>query len=97
MLVIRPMVRRGSVMDKQTRGESIKVLREKAGLSQQAVAVAAGLSVSMVSQMEQGKKEDPRLSTFLALADALNVSLDELAGRKSAEAPATPKRKKKGE
>jgi transcriptional regulator with XRE-family HTH domain len=34
----------------------------------------------LVSQIEQGQKADPRLSTVAALAKALGVTLDDLAG-----------------
>jgi transcriptional regulator with XRE-family HTH domain len=60
----------------------LKVLRENAGMSQQSLAVSAGLSVSLVSQIERGSRADPRMSTIAALATALGVSLDELVGRK---------------
>src|ERR1019366_2734710 len=50
-----------------------KKLREKAGLSQQEVATKAGLSWSLVAQIEQGKKSDVRVSTLLGLARALGV------------------------
>jgi transcriptional regulator with XRE-family HTH domain len=53
-------------------------------MSQQSLAVSAGLSVSIVSQIEQGRRADPRLSTIEALATALGVGLDELVGRKTA-------------
>jgi transcriptional regulator with XRE-family HTH domain len=33
----------------------------------------------VVSQIEQGQKEDPRISTMTALARALGVTVDELA------------------
>lgn len=56
----------------------LKALRAEAKLSQQALAVRAGLSLSVVSQIEQGRKEDPRVSTARALADALGASLDDL-------------------
>ena len=56
----------------------IKELRVAAGMSQQSLAVAAGLSVSLVSQIEQGSRSDPRISTTAALAKALGVSLDDL-------------------
>ena len=71
----------------------IKALREAAGMSQQALAVAAGLSVSVVSQLEQGTKRDPRLSTVQALARALGVDIRELAGEE--ELASTPKRKRR--
>jgi transcriptional regulator with XRE-family HTH domain len=44
------------------------------------LAVRAGLSLSVVSQIEQGSIPDPRVSTLLKLAAALGVTLDELAG-----------------
>jgi transcriptional regulator with XRE-family HTH domain len=53
--------------------ERLKSMREAAGLSQQEVAMKADLSLSLVAKMEQGKKADPRASTVLALAGALNV------------------------
>ena len=61
----------------------LKELRELAGMSQQSLAVSAGLSVSLVSQIERGSRIDPRVSTISALATALGVSLDELVGRKA--------------
>jgi transcriptional regulator with XRE-family HTH domain len=76
-----------------TIGERLKALRQAAGLSQQALAVAAGLSTSAVFQIEQGQKADPRFSTVAALAKALGVSLDEFAAAAGqAEAPAAPKK-----
>jgi transcriptional regulator with XRE-family HTH domain len=59
----------------------LRKLREVAGMSQQSLAVSAGLSVSLVSQIERGSRGDPRMSTIIALATALRVSLDELVGR----------------
>jgi transcriptional regulator with XRE-family HTH domain len=61
-------------------GMNVKRLREKAGISQQYLATLAGLSMSAVSLVEQGKKPDPRLSTAVAIADALGVTVDELIG-----------------
>src|ERR1019366_8890966 len=55
-----------------------KKLREKAGLSQQEVATKAGLSWSLIAQIEQGKKSDVRVSTLLGLAKALGVDANEL-------------------
>jgi transcriptional regulator with XRE-family HTH domain len=75
----------------------LKELREARGLSQMALAVRAGLSLSMVALIEQGQREDPRVSTLRALADALGVSLDELAPSETpppAE-PSAPKRRKR--
>src|SRR5262245_36077935 len=69
----------------------VKALREAAGLSQQALANAAGLSISVISQLEQGTKTDPRLSTMQALARALGVEVCDLAG---ARQPGEPRRRK---
>jgi transcriptional regulator with XRE-family HTH domain len=81
MLVVEPEVSGGAGMAEQKMpvlARQVKALREAAGLSQQALATAAGLSISVVAQIEQGKKADPKLSTVLALAGALRVSLDAL-------------------
>jgi transcriptional regulator with XRE-family HTH domain len=57
-------------------------------MTQQQLATAAGLSLSLVAQIEQGTTGDPKMSTATALARALGVSLDELAGMKGdASAP----------
>jgi transcriptional regulator with XRE-family HTH domain len=42
--------------------------------------------VSLVTQIEQGRTSDPRLSTLRALAKALGVTLDELAGKQPSRA-----------
>jgi transcriptional regulator with XRE-family HTH domain len=75
----------------------VKQLREAAGLSQQALAQAAGLSISVVTQLEQGVKADPRISTVAALARALGVSVDSLISQPAATdapGPAAPKGRK---
>ena|ERR1017187_5812896 len=53
--------------------DKFKKLREKARISQQEVATRAGLSWSLIAQIEQGKKIDVRVSTLLGLAKALGV------------------------
>jgi transcriptional regulator with XRE-family HTH domain len=76
----------------------LRELRGAAGLSQQALAVAAGLSLSVVAQIEQGTKADPRISTVVALARALGVNVDRLTaggpaapGKKAGAAPRKPR------
>jgi transcriptional regulator with XRE-family HTH domain len=76
-------------------GMRLRRLREAAGLTQQELANQAGLSISAVTQTESGQKKDPRLSTVLALARVLGVTLDELAGG-LAETPPTLATKKRG-
>jgi transcriptional regulator with XRE-family HTH domain len=46
----------------------------------------------MIRQLEQGKKTDPRLSTLAALADSLDVTIDELVGRSEPPAKRRPAR-----
>jgi transcriptional regulator with XRE-family HTH domain len=47
--------------------------REQAGLSQEALAVRAGLSIDAVSTLERGVRRSPRPSTRVRLADALGL------------------------
>ncbi len=58
--------------------------RTAAGMSQQALAHTAGLSLSVIAQIEQGKKTDPRLSTVQAIAATLDIDLTDLVGPPSA-------------
>src|SRR5262245_57313723 len=58
--------------------QRLRRLREARGLSQMELAVKAKLSLSAIFQVEQGRKEDVRASTLLAIAQALGVSMDEL-------------------
>jgi transcriptional regulator with XRE-family HTH domain len=66
-------------------GATLKKVREDKGMSQQALATATGLSMSLVSMIEQGKKSDPRLSTALALAKALGVTIEQLTANAHGE------------
>ena len=78
--------------------DKLKELRERANLTQQDLAVAAGLSVSAVSQIEQGTNLDPRMNTLKALARVLGVSLDELAEiHVPPPPPKNPRRKRRKE
>jgi transcriptional regulator with XRE-family HTH domain len=74
--------------------EKLKQLRADAGLTQMQLAVKAGLSLSVVSQIEQGSIPDPRVSTLHALAKALGAPLDALAP--DDEPPAEPEPPKRG-
>jgi transcriptional regulator with XRE-family HTH domain len=83
--------------------DRLKELRKAAGLTQQALAEKARLSISAVVHIEKGRIPDPRASTVKALAGALGVTIDELLanddqGEPPAEAPPpespAPKRRK---
>jgi transcriptional regulator with XRE-family HTH domain len=58
----------------KTIGRCIKEHREAAGLTQQQLANAAGLSLSNLAQIEQDEEANPRASTILAIAHALGKS-----------------------
>ncbi|RMH42232.1 MAG: XRE family transcriptional regulator [Deltaproteobacteria bacterium] len=65
--------------DRQMLSANLRRLRAKAGLSQHALAEAAGLSSETVSRVERGAFE-PSLTTAAKLAGALGISLDALVG-----------------
>jgi transcriptional regulator with XRE-family HTH domain len=77
-------------MDPKLFGRRLKELREKAGLSQTALAEAAGLSQSAIAHWESGRSE-PIWSNVLALAAALGVDClafqQPAAGKKPARKP----------
>ncbi len=76
--------------------DTLRRLREAAGLTQQQLAVAAGVTTSAVTQMEAGKIQNPRLDTVKALARALGVGLMDLVGDDVDEASPAQKKKGKG-
>jgi transcriptional regulator with XRE-family HTH domain len=55
-------------------GAQLRTLRRLAGLSQEALAEKAGVSVNTVAGIEDGQRRRPHLHTLRVLADALNVS-----------------------
>jgi transcriptional regulator with XRE-family HTH domain len=58
--------------------DQLKKLRAAKDWTQQDLAMAAGIAMSAVTQMETGKIKNPRLNTLKALAGALGCSLDDL-------------------
>ena len=63
--------------EKKQIGARIRDIRIKKGMSQQQLAEAAGLSLPHVSVIELGKSE-MKLSTFMCIAEALQISTDAL-------------------
>jgi transcriptional regulator with XRE-family HTH domain len=59
---------------------ALRRLRDAAGLTQDGLAELAGMSKRSIAAYELGEAQ-PSLGAAIALADALRVSLDELAGR----------------
>ncbi|MQA06769.1 MAG: helix-turn-helix domain-containing protein [Streptosporangiales bacterium] len=61
-------------------GEVIRQRRANLGLSQAALAEAAGVDTRQIRRYEAGDQQ-PLLSVAIAIADALGISVSELAGR----------------
>jgi transcriptional regulator with XRE-family HTH domain len=73
--------------------DRLRELRKAAGLTQQALAVRAGLSVSNVVHIEAGRIPDPRVSTVKAIADALGCKVDDLLAEGPGAPPEPPPKK----
>jgi transcriptional regulator with XRE-family HTH domain len=58
---------------------NFRELRQQRGLSQEALAAEAGVQQVTISQIELGKVRDPRWSTVIRLATALEVSPHRIA------------------
>lgn len=64
-------------MDAKAVGQRIKAAREKKGLTQEELAARMEISPTHVSVIERGTKI-PRMDTFVAIANVLEVSADAL-------------------
>ena len=60
----------------------LKECRKIKGWTQQKLAEKTSLSFNTITKIEQGIGNSPPLKTLIKLADALDVGLDDLAGRK---------------
>lgn len=70
----------GEVVDRLLAGENpIRVFRELRGLTQAALAEAAGVAPMYVSQLERGTRTGS-IETIRAIARVLRVDLDDLVG-----------------
>lgn len=62
--------------------KNLSKIRKQKGWSQEKLAKEANISYNTLIKIERGGIDDPRIGTVIKLADALGVSIDELAGRK---------------
>lgn len=62
--------------------ENIKRFRKKNGISQDKLAKLADVTHTTLVKIEAGVNENPTIKTLKKIADALDVSIDELVGRK---------------
>src|SRR5690242_18860929 len=70
---LRPGTVEGVVVQQVTFGALLRELRAKAGLTQEELAAAAGLSPRSVSDLERGVAQTARKDTARLLADALSL------------------------
>ena len=69
-------------MSRTELGKQIKVFRAKLKLSQDQLARKADIPFSTLVKIEAGYTPSPSIDTVMKIASALEVSLDELVGRK---------------
>ena len=74
-------------------GQRIRELRLARGLTQEQLARQIDVGLDAVRKWERGKRT-PMLDMAAKLADALDCTIDELAGRIQAEAPTAKKGKR---
>lgn len=60
------------------KGDRVRELRVRRHMTQQRLATAAELSMGQISRIENGKHSSSHFSTLERLADALEVSVDDL-------------------
>jgi transcriptional regulator with XRE-family HTH domain len=61
--------------------KNLVTLRKQKGWSQEKLAQEAGISYNTLIKLERNGIKNPKIETVIKLADALEVSLDELVGR----------------
>jgi len=64
-----------------TLGQAIRTIRQEVGLTQKDLAIAAGIDQSYLSMIESGQRGNPGTRIIARLAQALQVSIDDLAAR----------------
>jgi transcriptional regulator with XRE-family HTH domain len=62
--------------------DNIKRIRKKSGFAQEKLARLANISNNTLVKIEMGMAKEPTITTIQKLADALDISIDELVGRK---------------
>lgn len=60
----------------------IKELRKEKGYTFAKLSELSGISTGRLSDLATGKRNNPTMDTLIKLADALDVTLDEMVGRK---------------
>ena len=68
-------------------GGTLRSARERRGWTREALAYHSGLSHAAIAQIESGRRQEVRVSSLVALAGALGVSVDYLVGGAATVAP----------
>lgn len=63
-------------------GKRIKELRGKAKISQDQLAKKADIPFSTLVKIEAGYTPNPSMETLIKIADAFEITIDDLIGRK---------------
>ncbi len=74
------MIGGSNVTNERTLGKRLQIARQNAQLTQQGLCAKANLSYSTLAKIERGAIKSPSIFTIQAIAEALNVGLDELMG-----------------
>ncbi|GGW35736.1 hypothetical protein GCM10010503_09350 [Streptomyces lucensis JCM 4490] len=82
---------RGGSPSTEDFGQRLRLLRARAGLSQEALSHAAGVSVRALADMERGRTRGPQRRTVQALAEALGLDADDAAGLEESAALGRPR------
>ncbi|MFC5824968.1 helix-turn-helix domain-containing protein [Nonomuraea insulae] len=78
------MLQEGSepMTDASTIGERLRAARTARGMKQEELAEAADLSRDLIAKLEQGVRKSARLTSLIKLANALDVELSALVGKR---------------
>ena len=63
--------------------DNIKRLRKKKGLTQEKLARMADIANNTLVKIEMGMAKEPTITTIRKIADALDISIDEIVGRRN--------------
>jgi FMN phosphatase YigB (HAD superfamily) len=77
-----------SLLDEKALGKRLQHVRKQKGFTQQALCQAANLSYSTLAKIERGAIKAPSIFTVQSIAEALQISLDELLGVQTGTTPA---------
>lgn len=67
--------------------ERLQTILDSRNLKQVSLVDLTGLSSAQINHLVSGRTKDPKFSTVVRIADALDISLDYLAGRRDDPAP----------